>query len=356
MSGTNKDDPKDWARSWLVPSREVPAPREEELVTILGQIISERPQTFALVGEASAGKTVFSYNLAYHLAEGLDLAGQACKEKLKTLYIDLETPETRYRQYVQEIGRSDNLVFARSLPQDKGLDTPEGWIALRDILIDHKFGAVVLDPFLTAWPVVNEDDNAEANKQIASLNGLATCTRTVILAVWNTGKITRFDQYAMRGASARPDRFHTVGLWLQSGRGTGPDTRRLFLPKSKWDNKGKSVYFRFDNNGRRYGFVQASAPREDTDAPEKTPTEERRDQLMVAIGQLCSESPKGTVRPKDIVAALAGTDGWNSDSQALTRDLKALVSDGRLDNPKHGVYQPVPGARVLSYDSGKVRA
>ena len=62
------------------------------------------------------GKTVLGKDMAYHLAEGLGWVGISPSGEQRVIYVDLESPENVFREHAEIIGRSENLVFARSVP------------------------------------------------------------------------------------------------------------------------------------------------------------------------------------------------------------------------------------------------
>ena len=87
----------------------------------LGSFIPYPSCLVMLVGESRPGKTVLSKVMAYHLAEGLDWAGISPSGEQRVIYVDLEPPENVFREHAEIVGRSENLVFARSVP---ALDSP----------------------------------------------------------------------------------------------------------------------------------------------------------------------------------------------------------------------------------------
>lgn len=59
----------------IIPSMEVPAFDPLAAEGLLGPFLPQPPGLVLLSGETSAGKTVFTYNAAYHIAEGTEFIG-----------------------------------------------------------------------------------------------------------------------------------------------------------------------------------------------------------------------------------------------------------------------------------------
>src|SRR5688572_20163875 len=64
-----------------------------------------------LVGEASAGKTVFTYRLARALALGEEFLGLTPPMPLRVLHLDLESPESAQAENLKTIGPADTWDF-----------------------------------------------------------------------------------------------------------------------------------------------------------------------------------------------------------------------------------------------------
>lgn len=187
----------------IIPSKDVPRPDPLALAGLLGPFLPQPPGVVLLSGETSAGKTVFTYNAASCIAEGKEFVGLTPSATLRVLYLDLESPEQIYRSLVQAIGGSDNLAFVRSVPLL--LSSTAGQEDLKKAIQEWDARVVVIDPLPIAWPCRDENDNAEADRQMWRLKEIASDTDTLILALWNMGEGYVKEKFKARGATARLD-------------------------------------------------------------------------------------------------------------------------------------------------------
>ena len=128
----------------VIPSTEVPLPEEGESEGLLDPIVPGIPALVVISGETSAGKTVLARNIAFHIAEGTEMADLLPKRPLRVLYVDLESPESVHRSLVDTVGRSPNLAFVRDLPVT--LNRPEGMAEFVRACRSHASEVVFLDP------------------------------------------------------------------------------------------------------------------------------------------------------------------------------------------------------------------
>jgi archaellum biogenesis ATPase FlaH len=188
----------------IIPSREVPPPDPDSAQGYLYLIVPTAPGLVLLSGESSAGKTVLAYNLAYHLAEGLEFCGLIPPSPLRVVYVDLESPEYVYRDQVNTIGSSDNLAFIRELSTT--LDRDSGKNEFLPACRDFRPEVLFMDPLSMAWPVDDEDDNAKADRQMSIVKRMAVDLNAVIICLWNMGQGNIAEKFKARGATARIDR------------------------------------------------------------------------------------------------------------------------------------------------------
>lgn len=221
------------------------------------------------VGETSTGKTVFLHNLAYRLAEGRSFLGIAPPKPLKVLYLDYESNDELLLEHLSTIGTSDNWHFF-----DYGSVKPGS------SLIDHMTGMIpaagydvaIFDPMMEAYPVVDENNNPEANGQMLAFRRLARNTGAAIVVVHNSGR-REYDpkannKFLGRGATARQDRAD-VGINYVS---TGPTDRLMSVVKSRTGNLGASINMMFaDDLG--YEVTASNPGREDVPFIQPTKTE-----------------------------------------------------------------------------------
>ena len=223
----------------IIPSTDILPLEEGSSLGLLEPVVPDRPSLLLISGESSAGKTVLAYNLAYHLAEGLEIAGLTPQRPVRVLYFDLENPESVHRSLVDIIGRSDNLAFVRGLPKTLGTDDGRGQF----LRACHEFrpDVVILDPLTVAWPVDDENDNAKADRQMWGIKQMAMELNCVIIALWNMGEGNVKDKFRARGATARIDRSDLALNYMELTE----NTRQLKVVKSRYGTVGISLNLRF---------------------------------------------------------------------------------------------------------------
>jgi integrase len=64
-----------------------------------------------IVGETSAGKTVFLHNLGHHLATGQELLGIAPPRRVRVLHMDFETYDDLLAEHLEAIGTAEGWDF-----------------------------------------------------------------------------------------------------------------------------------------------------------------------------------------------------------------------------------------------------
>lgn len=297
----------------VILSTDVPLPDPSRAEGTLGALLPEPPCLVVLAGETSAGKTVLARNIGLALAEGTPFCGLAPPRQRRVLYIDLETPEHLHREQVATIGRSARLGFVRSLPRT--LDHADAMAGLRDFAIGWEADVVIFDPLALAWPVKDENDNAEAHSQMAAIKDFAVATNTASIALWNMGEGNVKEKFRARGATARLDR---ADLALNYTEVT-ETSRAIKVVKSRYGTVGMTITIRF---ARDLGFELVGAG--------DVPTHNRLAEYQARIKELVA---RGTNRRRGFIAF--GLD----DDNLLDKALSGLVRAGELRRPKRGTYE-----------------
>lgn len=296
----------------IIPSTQVPPPDGSSAEGELGPFVPPPPSVVLLSGETSAGKTVLAYNVALALAEGHEFCGLRASAPKRVLYVDLESPEPVHRELVEPIGRSKNLAFIRYLP--RALNSPEGMASLRRAIQEWAAEMVVIDPLPLAWPVQDENGNAEADWQMQALKRLAVEMNLLLLVLWNMGEGNVKEKFRARGATARLDRAD-LGLNYTEVTET---TRQLKIVKSRYGTLGMSLTVRFAGD---LGF-EAVESTEDR-IPSKVAEYQARAKAFIADGKK---------ERRELIAA--GLD----DENTLDRALHLLVLAGELVRVRRGFY------------------
>ena len=279
----------------------------------LGPYIPYPSSLVMLVGESSAGKTVLGKDMAYHLAEGLDWVGISPSGEQRVIYVDLESPENVFREHAEIIGRSENLVFARSVP---ALDSPAGTAEFLSVCRRFSPDVLFLDSLTEAWPVQDENDNAEASRQMTAIKMIAKSLGCTVVVTWNMGEGNVKERFKARGATARVDRSDLVLNYT----GLTDDTRQLKIVKSRYGTLNKVLTLRFAGE---LGFEAVDA--HITSNPSA---------IADLVRMVKDKLQFGVMTRKELVATLGNDD-------LLDKVLGRLVKAGEISKPKRGSYELV---------------
>ena len=222
---------------------------------------------------------------------------------------------------VQAIGTSDNLLFAREMP--RLLSSTAGQDELMNDIREWNVRVVFIDPLSVAWPVRDENDNAEADRQMWRIKEIAVATGTLIIALWNMGEGQLKAKWRARGATARLDRVDLALNYTELSE----TERRLQIVKSRYGNLGRDMTVRFAGE---YGFEAARVV--SIAAPSQTQV------IEAHIVNLVSERPHSR---QELLAALAKMDITNEN--LVDKALGTLRRTGRVTSPTRGVYA-LPGS------------
>ncbi len=279
-----------------------------------------------LVGETSAGKTVFFHNLAYHLAEGLEFLGLAPPRRLKLLSLDFESYGDIIEDNLSAIGTSENW---------KLVDFEEGDVRRGEDLIAQlertirtvACDVVIVDPLVEAYPVKDENDNAQATRQMLAFRKLARKTGAAIVVVHNAGRRKegqRDDKFLSRGATARVDRAD-VGINFII---KGPTERQLVIKKTRGHDLNTCMTLRFSGD-LGYELVESTAPSTGVIAEYR----------IKSFDFVCERATQGKMETerKEMLGHFKIQER-TKEAQALDRALKNNVKAGKLRKTRKGTY------------------
>ena len=294
----------------FIPSMEVPLPDPSESEGWLGSFLPTSPALVQLVGESSAGKTVLCKNIAYHMAEGKEWLGIQPARPFSVVYADLESPENLFCTHAELIGRSDNLVYVHN---ELKLDTEllRTWF-LEDVA-KYKPDIVFIDALPLSYPVHDEDDNAEADRQMQAMKSLATSLDSVVVVLWNMGKGETKGKFRARGASSRIDRCDVAINYTD----ISTTARQLEVVKSRYGTGGAALQIRF-NGDLGFELLNSSLVNPET----STKRVERR--ILSALGS-------GSMTRKELVSKIG-------EEALVDKTLKRLRLDEHIVKVKRGYY------------------
>lgn len=303
----------------------------ENLATQLWGLHIRSGQLTYIVGETSAGKTVFLHNLAYHLASGKDFLGSAPPRPLKVLYVDFESNDEILAEHLAIIGTSINWHFFNPAGLIPGAPLMN---VLKETIMQGQYDVVIIDPLMEAVPVLSENDNAEAARQMLHFRELARYTRAGIVAVHNSGHSKKPGEgnpkFLGRGATARQDKADIgINYMLSAEEGQ----RWLWVVKSRGKNIGDRIKLKFaDDLG--YEVLE-------TNAPTSTQIEGLCGEVLAFI-----QAETGANRPAVLTSTLMTHFQAQRDSpksKAVKRALSRNVSAGWLVHAKRGSYALADG-------------
>lgn len=288
-----------------------------------------------LIGETSAGKTVFLHNFGFHMASDKEFLGIAPPRALRVLHVDFESYDAIYEDHLGAIGTVEGWDFL-DIDTVEQLDRgPTLLKRVENIVRDGHYDIVIFDPLMEAYPVLNENDNSLAQVQMLEFRKFARTTRTGVIVVHNSGlrgaRKTRSgketaseNKFLGRGATIRPERADVSINFTEAGS----TERLLTVAKARGKNKGERIRVRFAGT---YGYelVEQAAATEGVEAKMRT------DVLRVAREE--TEQGHPAIERKTFMAVLDITDK-SARAQALDRALKRLSHDGTLYRRLEGGY------------------
>lgn len=297
----------------MIWAKDVPPPGwGEEVETLWGPFLFPR-SLHLLAGDAGLGKTTLLYNHSVHLARGEPFAGFSPPRPLRILYYDLETPDILFRRKLHLISDNsppDGLAFCRSF-------SVKGALVLAK---EHHFDLIIIDTLNEAFETREEEDNAEANRQMRELRRIVKEAGAAILGISHMGKDpSSKGVYKLRGASARPAAADVV-LNLEQAM---EDVVRLEVAKSRWAGGIARLFL------RKVG--------EDVFEPTELSGEETVTGESLAESVILDSVPfePGEMARKEILNL--GMSKGHSQTM-IERVLYRLVKFGRVKRPKRGFY------------------
>ncbi len=278
-----------------------------------------------LAGDAGLGKTTLFYNVVVRLARGEPFAGFDSPRTLRILYYDLETPEDLFKYKLHLVSENcppEGLAFART---SFSTDETISWVK------KYHFDLIVIDTMNEAFQTEDENNNAEANRQMQELRRIVRETGAAILALSHMAQdATTKGVYKYRGATARPAAADVV-LNLESA-GLKPvkddpektaEVVKLEVAKSRW--AGSKEYIALQKVGEdRFELFEMSNGAAAT-------------QLIHAKELILESSPvePETLETKEIIA-LGKQKGHSQPT--MERALAKLFQTGQLKRPRKGAY------------------
>ena len=273
-----------------------------------------------LNSEPGAGKSTLAYNICALGATGQPFLGIPFSKNLKSLYVDLETPDFLITHKIELIcgGLPGGLHILDRI------DLKRDFTELLALCREERYDLVVLDTQSRALAMEKENDNAEANYMAGLLKRVAKEAGSAILLIHHS---TKSDEgkavYRGRGASAMAG---AVDVVVNVDVLTD-DTLRMSVEKNRLQQSDTKLYIRkagedrfepceSQGNGDESGFLIYRA--------------------QDAVVSLLSDA-YGPFRAGEIVEAVQRV--INVDRRTVERALNRLAQAGKVTKPKQGYYE-----------------
>jgi len=281
-----------------------------------------RKHITSIVGDPGVCKTTFGYGMGMALCNGKPFLEIAAEEPVRLLYMDFES--------------TDSLVASRAaLISDEHV--PNFWVFnIVDYCLNHVFdhivkfcgeheiNLVVVDNQSMALSTRDENDNAEAIKQMRLVRQLATSTKAAVILFHHTSKGNLPGTRKGTGAYARA-RLADVCINIESAGEDNKDTVRLEVVKNRLVDEQVLWYLK-KQEGR---FVFTEPPLGMSGQPTDTAIyKAQREILDVINGQR-------EYKHEELVSLLTAR---SIDRHTVGNALKRLVQQGRLYKPRYGYY------------------
>ncbi|HLK57242.1 MAG TPA: AAA family ATPase [Chthonomonadaceae bacterium] len=304
-----------------------------------------------LNGVSGAGKSSLLYGVAIHAAEGKTFLNIPFPRPLRVLYIDPENAGNwkegqggicgvKLNRIAGEAQRPDNLYFHDG--QGINLAQPEQMTAMADWMIEHQIELLILDPLANLFGTENENDNAEAAKQMKLLNDLKRKTGAAIVVCHHDGRTE--GQSGGRGATARfcacdvniTMRFKTEAEddyddnWFNNyGETPVRELVRLRIKKNRFEDGGTRSLFLIRAGKDRFEVTNYSDWRKLSGA-DKVQNENKETQVRYLILQLLRDGRRW--RSEEIKKELSGQAGEHIIERTLTRMAEEGMVKKRRDS------------------------
>ncbi len=268
-----------------------------------------------LVGEASAGKTIFLHRLAHTLARGEALLGISAPKPLRILHVDVESPASVERWLLRTIGPEQRWHVAKA----------EGKRLIRMLkVVGRRYDVIIVDSLQVAWPVNDENSNSEGSRQILEFVKVARKTGAAVIVAHNSGEGNPPAKFKARGATARVDRADVVLNFDELGEGK----RRLKVVKSRFGNLNESIEFAFRGADLDYRLLKSL----------KQPRTKQQDLERRIIRSLRKAGPRAVLSRQQIARLSKVTLRSATDSRLFDRALKSLARSLQIHRPVRGKY------------------
>jgi len=187
------------------------------------------------VGEPGISKTSMNYmlvNCLIHKKPFLDIDGCKDIEQIRVLYIDLESSDSLIKSRRAMLELEDSPYFIKCNLQNVLLPELEPYIE-RYIKDTGKLHIIFIDPLRMAFNTRDENDNAEASRQMKHLRHWCEKFDCSIVIVHHSSKADMTGTKKGSGAYARTSLADIVWNFETLGEGYSRDLFKFYIPKNR---------------------------------------------------------------------------------------------------------------------------
>ena len=198
-----------------------------------------------ITGEPGIGKTTFTYTFGLHVSNAMEFLGilPLDNKPLKTLIVDFESDDGLAKKKYDDMGSNfpDNnlrVIFEQELY----IDSPK---MLSDLITIHKyfsFDIMFIDNQGTAFPIRDENDNAEAVRHVKVLRKLANLFNCAIVVYHHPSKSNNEGLRKGSGAFAWV-RYCDIACNLVSPKDDTNHIVQLAYTKNRFVDSASDIYF-----------------------------------------------------------------------------------------------------------------
>ena len=187
------------------------------------------------VGEPGISKTTFNYmlvNSLIHKKPFLDIDGCKDIEQIRVLYIDLESSDSLIKSRRAMLDLEDSPYFIKCNLQNVLMLELEPYIN-KYIEDTGKIHIIFIDPLRMAFNTRDENDNAEASRQMKHLRHWCEKFSCSIVIIHHSSKADMTGTRKGSGAYARTSLADIVWNFETLGEGYSNDLFKFYIPKNR---------------------------------------------------------------------------------------------------------------------------
>jgi hypothetical protein len=214
-----------------------------------------RGQSYSLVSQAKAGKSLLMLDVVTAVACGKPALGQPARAPARVLYIDLENTLDDLVERLRDMGYQpedlDRLRYL-SFPSLPALDSPVGGTEITELAEHHNAALVVIDT--VARVTAGEENSADTYRNLyrCTLAPLKAQRRAVI-RLDHQGKGTAT---GARGSSAKNDDVDVVWQLTQRGDDDGNMFVDLKLERQRGSSHPERIYLKRETSPRLHHIAR----------------------------------------------------------------------------------------------------